>query len=354
MRRFHGGIAATMLLAASLAVSLSGIALAQSRILPEPKSGEPVPAAITITAVPIERFRDTPYGGTVDRLIWRGGLELRSESLDFGGLSGITFAGDADTMITVSDRGQFISARLTYDSAGAPIAISGGQIVPIANSKGNALPPNYSRDAEAVETIFRDGNPAAVRVGFENLTRVADFDLTNGRPGGAAREVTIPDWLAELRSNESLEAVCIASPASPIAGSTLLITENVEDGENSSRAFLLGVRDRGPLSYHRTAGLNPTACGFAPNGDLYVLERGLGLLTFRMQITRIPAAEVVPGNRLQGEAVLTASGGEIDNMEGLAIHQGPDGETRLSVISDDNFNDWERTLILQFALPAQD
>jgi len=32
-------------------------------------------------------------------------------------------------------------------------------------------------------------------VGFENLTRVADFDLVNGIPAGAAHEVLIPDWL---------------------------------------------------------------------------------------------------------------------------------------------------------------
>jgi hypothetical protein len=37
-------------------------------------------------------------------------------------------------------------------------------------------------------------------------------------------------------------------------------------------------------------------------------------------------------------------------MEGVAVHPGPGGETRITLISDNNFNDWERTLLLEFAL----
>ena len=38
-------------------------------------------------------------------------------------------------------------------------------------------------------------------------------------------------------------------------------------------------------------------------------------------------------------------------MEGLAVHQTPDGETRLTMISDDNYNRWvQSTLLFQFAI----
>ena len=41
----------------------------------------------------------------------------------------------------------------------------------------------------------------------------------------------------------------------------------------------------------------------------------------------------------------------IDNMEGIAVSREPDGETRLTLISDDNFRrDIQRTLLLQFSL----
>jgi hypothetical protein len=70
-----------------------------------------------------------------------------------------------------------------------------------------------------------------------------------------------------------------------------------------------------------------------------------------MLLKRVPAAEVKPGAAMEGEILLSAAGGDIDNMEGLAVHQSPDGETRITIVSDNNFNDWERTLLLEFALP---
>ena len=56
---------------------------------------------------------------------------------------------------------------------------------------------------------------------------------------------------------------------------------------------------------------------------------------------------------MQGEVLLSASGGDIDNMEGLAVHLAPDGEVRITLVSDNNFNDWERSLLLEFALPIE-
>ena len=188
-------------------------------------------------------------------------------------------------------------------------------------------------------------------LGFENLTRVADFELVDSVPTGRATEVAIPDWLSDARTNRSLESVCIAPPASPIAGSTLLLTEDVPNGAGGQRATLLGVADRGDLAYRSGAGTYPADCAFLPDGDLLVLERGIALLAFRIRLVRVPATEVRPGATMQGELLLEAAGSEIDNMEGLAVHAGPDGSTRITMVSDDNFIDLQRTLLLQFSLP---
>src|SRR5690606_794711 len=102
--------------------------------------------------------------------------------------------------------------------------------------------------------------------------------------------------------------------------------------------------------YSSTPGVNPTDCAFLPNGDLLVLERGIALLSFTMALKRVPAADVRPGATMRGEVLLETTGGDIDNMEALAVHRGPDGETRIALISDNNFNDWERTLLLEFTL----
>lgn len=303
-----------------------------------------------VSSAQITTYKGAMPGQKVGELIWRGGIVMSSHIAEFGGLSGITFTGSGHQIAMVSDQGSFISGHLIYDETGRPLGLGGVTITPIQNSKGVELPRKFARDAEAIETIIRDGKPAAVRVGFENLTRVADFTLVNGVPTGAAREVAIPTWLEKLRTNASLEAVCIAPPASPVAGSTILITEGKRTGDGYA-AFMLGNKDRGELSLARTDGLNPTDCTFLPDGDLLVLERGTSLLSFTMQVRRIPADQVRPGNQLTGAVILTGAGGDIDNMEGIATHEGPDGDTRITIISDDNFNDWERSILLEFSLP---
>lgn len=304
----------------------------------------------TVTALPIPTFMGTAIGGRVQGLVWRGGLELKGASDSFGGLSGLGFTGDGGRLVMVTDRGNFVAGQLIYDEAHKPLSLVGVRIEPIRNSRGANLPRPYTRDAEALAVIVRKGVPAAVRVGFENLTRVADFELSDGVPRGPARPVEIPAWLTDTRTNETLEAVCIAPPASPIAGSTLLLTEGVIDDDGLHSAWLLGRNDRGPLSYRSGAGTSPSDCAFLPNGDLLVLERGVALLSFKMRLVRIPAEEVKPDAHMTGDVLLTSEGGDIDNMEAVAVHEGPDGTTRITLVSDNNFNDWERTLLLEFSL----
>ncbi|WIY52512.1 esterase-like activity of phytase family protein [Devosia sp. YIM 151766] len=305
----------------------------------------------TVSAAQVTRFKGAELDQQVDSLIFRGGLTLQSPDDTFGGLSSVTRTGAEQRIAFISDRGHFVSGQLAYDESDRLFGFIGVHIEAMQNSVGQPLPRQYARDAEGMDTIWRDGEPAAVRVSFEHLTRVADFAITNGRPGGAAREVAIPQWLTDLRTNESLESICIAPPASPIAGSTLLLTEEALDAQGNHRGELLGVNDKGPIGYVNSPIVNPTDCAFLPNGDLLVLERGVSLFAFVMNLRRVPAAEVRPGNLMRGELLLSAQGPEIDNMESLMVHTTPGGETRIFMGSDNNFNGWQRTLLLEFALP---
>lgn len=306
---------------------------------------------LTITSLPITRFMSARVGDRAQGLVWRGGIEMQSQIDTFGGLSGLGFLGADQKLVMVSDRGNFISGQLIYDEAGRVSSLIGVTIEPLQNSRGAELPRAYARDSESLAVVYRNDAPAAVRVGFENLTRVADFQLVDGKPSGPAREINIPRWLSDTRTNETLEAICIAPPASPVAGSTLLISEGILDGDGNRRGYMLGRADTGPVSYVAGSGTNPTDCAFLPNGDMLVLERGVALLAFRMRLARIPAAEVKPGAVLKGETLLETTGGDIDNMEGVAVHTAPDGSTRIVLISDNNFNDWQRNLLLEFSLP---
>jgi hypothetical protein len=305
----------------------------------------------TVTAVQLTHFQNVGIGQRIQDLVFEGGLEMRSATDTFGGLSGIGFTDTGGKLVMVSDRGNFVSGQLIYDANGAPLSLVGVEITPIQNSKGADLPRAFARDAEALSIIERPNDASVVRIGFENLTRVADFHLENGVPTGAASEVVIPEWLTATRTNESLEAVCVAPPASPISGSTLLLTEGVVTGDGAHSGWLLGKNDKGPLSYRSGDGTSPTDCAFLPNGDLLVLERGVSLVTFAVRLVRIKAADVKPGSEMDGDVLFEGLGGDLDNMEGLAVHQTSAGQTRITLISDDNFNDWERNLLLEFSLP---
>jgi hypothetical protein len=305
---------------------------------------------VTVSAAPITRFRDVGLDQPVDKLVFRGGVALVAQDDTFGGLSGLTPTGPNNQVVFVTDRGNWVSGHLAYDDASRLFGFIGVNIDPIENSKGQPLPRQYAKDAESVDTVYRDGVPAAVRVGFEHLTRVADFALVSGVPGGAARELSIPQWLTDLRTNETIEALCIAPPASPIAGSTLLLAEEALDENGNHRGWLLGQNDKGPIGLLDTPVVNPTDCKFLPNGDLLVLERGVSMLSFVMNLRRIPAAEVRPGAIMNGELLLSATGGSIDNMESLMVHTAPNGEMRIIIGSDNNFNDWQRSLLLEFAV----
>lgn len=314
-------------------------------------SGQAGAVEATVSAAQIQNFRGASVGERIDQLIFRGGMTLQSPDDTFGGLSSISQTGAEQRVAFVTDRGHFVSGQLAYDEADRLFGFIGVTIEPLQNSSGQILPRQYARDAEGMDTIWRDGVPVGVRVSFEHLTRVADFSIHEGRPGGPAREVAIPQWLTDLRTNESLESVCIAPPGSPVAGSTILITEEALDDRGNHRGEMLGVKDKGPFTYRNSPIVNPTDCAFLPNGDLLVLERGVSLFSFVMNLRRVPAAEVRPGNLLAGELLLSAQGGEIDNMESLMVHVTPGGETRILMGSDNNFNGWQRTMLLEFALP---
>ena len=75
------------------------------------------------------------------------------------------------------------------------------------------------------------------------------------------------------------------------------------------------------------------------------------LISFAARLVRLRAEDVKAGAQMQGEVLFEGTGGDLDNMEGVAVHTTPAGETRITLISDDNFHDWERSLLLEFSLP---
>jgi hypothetical protein len=100
-------------------------------------------------------------------------------------------------------------------------------------------------------------------------------------------------------------------------------------------------------------GFDVTDVASLPDGDLLLLERRFRWSEgVRMRLRRVSLEDVKPGAKAASEILLeTDMSREIDNMEGLAVHVDSDGETVITIVSDDNFNRLlQRTLLLQFTL----
>ena len=106
------------------------------------------------------------------------------------------------------------------------------------------------------------------------------------------------------------------------------------------------------MGYRTAPKFLPTDAAALPNGDVLVLSRHFSVLGgARVRLERVPAGAIGAGAVLQGALVARFERPlTVDNFEGVAAVQGEDGETLVYILSDDNFNFLQRTLLLLFRL----
>lgn len=88
------------------------------------------------------------------------------------------------------------------------------------------------------------------------------------------------------------------------------------------------------------------------DGEVLILERKFSWFTgIDIRIRSLQLKGIAPGALVDGPELFRADlGHEVDNMEGIDAHVTGDGETVLTMVSDDNFSLLQRTLLLQFTL----
>jgi hypothetical protein len=157
-----------------------------------------------------------------------------------------------------------------------------------------------------------------------------------------------------LPFNKGLEALVMVPKGLPLAGTLIAISERGLDPQGNLIAFLVGGKTPGQFAVRRTNNFDVSDAVLLPNGDLLILERKFSWTTgLAVRIRRIPLASVAPGATVDGPVIFDADlGEEVDNMEGIDAHVTPEGDTVLTMISDDNFSLLQRTLLLQFTLVA--
>jgi len=193
---------------------------------------------------------------------------------------------------------------------------------------------------------------------FHVVDFLAEIGIENAGPihhrAGRARGevVPTPPALRRLPRNMGLEALVMVPKGMPMAGTLIALSERGLDAQGNLIAFLIGGKAPGQFSVRRDNNFDISDAVLLPSGELLILERKFSWLTgVGIRIRSIPLKTIAPGAVVDGPAIFDADlGNEVDNMEGIDAHVTPEGETVLTMVSDDNFSMLQRTLLLQFTL----
>ncbi|HET7715164.1 MAG TPA: esterase-like activity of phytase family protein, partial [Bauldia sp.] len=265
-----------------------------------------------------------------------------------GSFSGIDFSPDG-VLYAVSDKARWFAARPVI-KGGRLLGLDGAGLAPILNHAGEPLVGKRWGDAEGLRIVARDGVPVAL-VSFEAANDLRAFSGRNFALSHSV-DVPLPASAREVDGNAGFEGLAVAPATSPLEGGIVLIAERSLDGRGNHRGWIVGGPRDGAFSLVRRDQYDVTDATFLPDGDLLILERQLGFpLGVGMRIRRIAADDLRPGSTVDGDVLVEADlRYQIDNMEGIAVGRGPDGETLIALLSDNNQSQLQRTLLLYFAL----
>jgi hypothetical protein len=319
------------------AMPLCAPAIAQQR------SAEP----IEITARDIPAFdRRNGENRRFGALEFVGGLVLQSKHKHFGGISGLHIEADGERFTAHSDRGYWLRGKFKRDGDRI-VAIENAEMAPMRGPDGRPLGSRKWFDTEALTS---DGENFFV--GIERANRILRYRIADGL-NARGIPVQIPNGIRELPFNQGLEALAFVPKEMPLAGSLLAISELGLDQNGNILAFILGGPTPGIFAIKRIGSFEVSDAAISPSGHLVVVERFFRFISgIHLRIRAIPLAEIRPGAVADGKVLLEADGAfEIDNMEALAITKNAAGETLLTLISDNNFNYFQRTVLLRFRWP---
>lgn len=273
-----------------------------------------------------------------------GGFELRSKHEDFGGISGVRLLQGGGDFLAVTDQGHWLSGQIKRDDL-KPVGLAKMRMGRLRKASGKKLKGKRNSDAEGLEYL---GKGDGFLISFERNHRAARFTWQNEklRQLSGIQEIDLNSY--DLENNHGPEAIA----RSPLNGDTYIFPEGDEVSDALYRGFKLDKNGISDINVIREGPFRITDAAFSKNGDLFLLERHYNpIVGVSMRIRRFTGAILASGDSLTGEALIEANWQyEIDNMEGLALSELPDGSTRLTIISDDNFSRSQRTLLLEFQL----
>ena len=218
----------------------------------------------------------------VGRLIWRGGFSITGTDNRFGGLSALHVTPDGQRMHAVTDRGNWVTATLTYQEND----LSGMQNI--------AITPLLDVNGKPLKGRLRDSESLAIGdslvISFERKHRLWRYTKRIGGYPGLPTPIKTPPGFYRLSDNGGIEAMTRMCD-----GRLLVLAEKAFD----QRPGIVGwvQTSSGWLSFHyqTKAALRPTGSVTLPNCDIAMVERSFSVVSgLKIRLTRLRAVDIQP------------------------------------------------------------
>ena len=299
---------------------------------------------VTIESSALTFKIDEPKAARVGRLVWRGGLEMRANLRNFGGLSALHVTPDNRTLTSISDEGAWLVATPRFDANGTLVGLGDARMGQLRGLDGKPIASKPEADAEAFARL-PDGSWL---VAFERRHRLWRYPSLTATP----LPVEGPADIGRQPANGGIEAMAA------LADGTVIAISEEYTRQPETVVGWIGKPDGSDrytwssFSYATLPDYRPTALAVLPDGSFVTLERAFDMVRgVRVRVMRFDAAGLKPGATVKPEELaLLSSPYAVDNLEGLAATRGARGETLLWLISDDNFNPLQRNILMLFEL----
>lgn len=285
-------------------------------------------APVHIDAAPVPEWTGGPEK-PADSFAYAGGVWLTSKDTSrLHGLSDLVVLPDG-RMLSQSDEGDLLKARIVLDAQGRLSGVTDATLEPLKGQDGRAIGGGKAwTDAEGL-ALWPNGD---LMVSFERQHRIWLYPADGGPP----REVPRPD--AAFPGNQGMEALSLDPADGPDA---------YRVGREDTRETWVCRLSAGCTKSFQVAGVGEgwlTSARALPGGGWVFLLRDYNPLT-QAVTARIRITDDA-GRTLDTHVI--AAPATVDNFEGVAALPNPDGSIRIYIVSDDNFADRQRTLLLAF------
>jgi hypothetical protein len=291
----------------------------------------PTEGPIRILAKSLSLNPKNPAQDRVGDFVFAGGLQLSSPDTSLlGGFSDIK-VDRTGNLVSESDEGSLLHAHIVLDAMGRLVGLDHATIVRLKGEGGQVLPDKAEADAEGV-ALWPNGD---LMISFERDHRIWIYPAAGGAPRVAPRPTE------SMPANAGMEGLALA----PSRGVDAYWV-GVENGD----IFLchLATDCQQVVDYpYPPSGWRLPALGETPAGEFVLMHTTWDpFLGNRIALSIWPKTPVKGGRPI--DTLSLARPLTVDNFEGVAVVPGPRGGDRFYMISDDNFSDRQRTLLLAF------